>query len=55
MKFSGLGDADLETLGRLGSKVIKCSRRDLAYVIARKATGATTVSGTMIVAHMVCI
>lgn len=29
----------------------KVSRRDLAYVIANKITGATTVSATMIGAH----
>ncbi|MCS7071630.1 MAG: pseudouridine-5'-phosphate glycosidase, partial [Anaerolinea sp.] len=30
----------------------KCSRRDLAIACARKEHGATTVAGTMIVAHM---
>lgn len=33
-------------------KVIKTSRRDLAYVLSSKQLGATTVSGTMIAAHI---
>lgn len=32
--------------------VRKCSRRDLPVVLARKEDGATTVAGTMILAHM---
>ncbi|MCK6577187.1 MAG: pseudouridine-5'-phosphate glycosidase [Anaerolineae bacterium] len=34
------------------SPVRKCSRRDLAIAVARGEDGATTVAGTMIVAHM---
>jgi pseudouridine-5'-phosphate glycosidase len=50
---SGLTEAELEELGQLGHKAMKCSRRDLAFVIATKAPGATTVAATMMVAHMV--
>ena len=51
----GLDDAQLETLGTLGRKCAKCSRRDLPLLLARKANGATTVSGTILVAQMVGI
>lgn len=51
----GLGKKELERLGKLGHKVRKCSRRDMALCIAMKENGATTVSGTMMVAHMVGI
>ena len=34
------------------TEVVKCSRRDLPVVVARKGWGATTVAGTMIVAAM---
>jgi len=30
----------------------KCSRRDLAFVIAKKMNGSTTVAGTMYLANM---
>lgn len=46
----GLTAEQLEYLGS-AKNVRKCSRRDLAIVIARKEDGATTVAGTMIVAH----
>jgi pseudouridine-5'-phosphate glycosidase/sugar/nucleoside kinase (ribokinase family) len=48
----GLSREQIEYLGRAGHKVTKCSRRDLAVVIARKLDGSTTVSATMIVAKM---
>jgi pseudouridine-5'-phosphate glycosidase len=49
----GLSRAEIEMLGGLGSKgVRKCSRRDLPIVVGLKQHGATTVAGTMIVAHM---
>lgn len=51
----GLDDAQLDLLGRLGPKVRKCSRRDMALVVAERGNGATTVAGTMLVAHMVGI
>lgn len=50
----GLTLDDIERLGRLAgsSTVRKCSRRDLAIAIACGEDGATTVAGTMVVAHM---
>ncbi|MDJ0908796.1 MAG: pseudouridine-5'-phosphate glycosidase [Woeseiaceae bacterium] len=48
----GLDDDDVERLGKKGQEVIKTSRRDLPFVVARKLDGATTVAATMIVAEM---
>jgi pseudouridine-5'-phosphate glycosidase len=50
----GLSADQIEYLGRQAGQatVRKCSRRDLPLVIARREDGATTVAGTMIVAHM---
>jgi len=48
----GLSMDEIERLGRQGSKVMKCSRRDLPLVVARKLDGATTVAATMIAAEM---
>ncbi len=50
----GLTLDDIERLGRLAESptVRKCSRRDLAIAIACGEDGATTVAGTMVVAHM---
>eukprot|EP00741_Cyanophora_paradoxa_P017374 tig00020964_g16783.t1 len=48
----GLDDEALERLGKLGHACRKTSRRDLAAVVAKRMNGATTVSGTMIVAQM---
>jgi pseudouridylate synthase len=48
----GLADDELEYLGRLaGTAVRKCSRRDIPLAIGNKEDGATTVAGTMILAH----
>ena len=47
----GLGDAELERLGRSG-EARKVSRRDLPAVLASGAMGATTVAGTMICAAL---
>lgn len=46
----GLAPAQLEFLA-LAPNVRKCSRRDLPLALARSETGATTVAGTMIIAH----
>jgi pseudouridine-5'-phosphate glycosidase len=46
----GLDDAQMEYLAQ-SKGVRKCSRRDLPIVIAMRLDGATTVSGTMILAH----
>ena len=48
----GLSSDEIERLGKLGPKAIKCSRRDLPFVLARKQDGATTVAATMIIAAM---
>ncbi len=49
----GLGRAEIELLAGLGQKgVRKCSRRDLPVVVGLRQHGATTVAGTMIVAHI---
>ncbi len=49
---AGLSHAEIEHLGKEGVKVNKASRRDLAVLVARGADGATTVTTTMIIAHM---
>lgn len=49
---SGLSTDEIELLGRSGSDIPKASRRDLAYLISRRAHGATTVASTMIIAHL---
>lgn len=46
----GLTAEQLDQLGSAG-EVRKCSRRDLPLAVARREDGATTVAGTMIVAH----
>ena len=48
----GLGVDEIRQLGKSGSDVIKCSRRDLPFVVARRKDGATTVAATMIIAAM---
>ncbi|KAL1916165.1 uncharacterized protein VTP21DRAFT_6169 [Calcarisporiella thermophila] len=47
----GLGEAEMEILASEGHKAIKSSRRDIAYVMSQKLTGATTVAGTMLMAE----
>ncbi len=44
----GLSPDEIDQLGKTGRDVIKCSRRDLPFVLARKLPGATTVAATMI-------
>ena len=48
----GLSADEIQQLGQRGQQVIKCSRRDLPFVISRKEDGATTVAATMIIAAM---
>jgi pseudouridine-5'-phosphate glycosidase len=48
----GLSADEIESIGKLGMDAIKCSRRDLPFIVARKMTGATTVASTMIIAAM---
>jgi len=49
---AGLTADEIQQLGKRGSDVVKCSRRDLPFVIARNEDGATTVAATMIIAAM---
>ncbi|PRQ32843.1 putative pseudouridylate synthase [Rosa chinensis] len=51
----GLTIEELERLARLGPRAQKTARRDIAHVVATRGNGATTVSATMIFAHMVGI
>ncbi len=50
---AGLSDAELENIASNGT--MKISRRDFAAAIAKKASGGTTVAGTMFVADKVGI
>lgn len=47
----GLTAEEIEYLAK-AKNVLKVSRRDLPYVLSNKLDGATTVAGTMIIAHM---
>jgi pseudouridine-5'-phosphate glycosidase len=49
---AGLSREQIESLAQQGLAVPKASRRDLPLLIARGATGATTVAATMIVAAL---
>ena len=49
---AGCSKEDIEHLGKKGLAVTKASRRDLAVLVARGEDGATTVTTTMIIAHM---
>ncbi len=47
----GLTNEELEYLGK-GKNIIKTSRRDIPFIIAKKMDGATTVASTMIIAEL---
>lgn len=47
----GLDRADLEVLAKLGQSCVKCSRRNLPVVLAKRQSGSTTVAATMYLAH----
>lgn len=49
---AGLSHEEIEYLGKSGRNVAKASRRDLAALVAAGKDGATTVTTTMIIAHM---
>jgi len=49
---AGLTPEELEYFGKKGQAIHKASRRDLAVLCARGEDGATTVTTTMIIAHM---
>ena len=49
---AGLSPEEIEYLGKTGRGIAKASRRDLPALVARGADGATTVTTTMMIAHM---
>ncbi len=49
---AGLSPEEIEYFGKKGKTIAKASRRDLAVLCARGEDGATTVTTTMIIAHM---
>ena len=49
---AGLSKDEIEYLGKTGTAVTKASRRDLPVLIAKGMDGATTVTTTMMIAHM---
>ena len=49
---AGLSTEEIEYFGKKGLAITKASRRDLAVLCARGEDGATTVTTTMIIAHM---
>ena len=49
---AGLSAEEIEYFGKKGQAIHKASRRDLAVLCARGEDGATTVTTTMIIAHM---
>jgi pseudouridine-5'-phosphate glycosidase len=49
---AGLTKEEIEYLGKTGAGVTKASRRDLAALVALGKDGATTVTTTMMIAHM---
>ena len=49
---AGLSPEEIDYLGKTGTGVTKASRRDLPVLIAKGMDGATTVTTTMMIAHM---
>ena len=49
---AGLSAEEIEYFGKKGLDIAKASRRDLAVLCARGEDGATTVTTTMMIAHM---
>lgn len=47
---AGLSHDQIALLGKQGTAVVKASRRDLPFLLAKKQSGATTVAATMIIA-----
>jgi len=51
----GLSSEELDYLGKTATGIVKTSRRDIAYNVANKIDGATTVSATMYISSLVGI
>ncbi|KAL1140427.1 hypothetical protein AAG570_000359 [Ranatra chinensis] len=51
----GMNSNEIQELADPKLKTVKISRRDLAYVLANKLSGGTTVSGTLLIANKVGI
>ena len=49
---AGLTPEEIEYFGKKGREIAKVSRRDIAAICARGEDGATTVTTTMMIAHM---
>jgi len=49
---AGLTQGQIEHLGKLGTKALKASRRDLPVLVSKALDGATTVAATMIIASL---
>jgi pseudouridine-5'-phosphate glycosidase len=48
----GLTKEEIDYLGKKGKAIVKTSRRDIAYNVANKIDGSTTVSATMFIASL---
>ena len=49
---AGLSPDEIEYLGKSGTAITKASRRDLPVLVSKGMDGATTVTTTMMIAHM---
>ena len=49
---AGLTADEIEYFGKKGLDITKASRRDIAAIVSRGMDGATTVTTTMMIAHM---
>jgi len=49
---AGLSQEEIDYLGKTGTQVTKASRRDLPVLVSQGRDGATTVTTTMMIAHM---
>lgn len=49
---AGLSEKEINYIGKNGPNILKTSRRDIPFILAKKTDGATTVASTMIIANM---
>jgi pseudouridylate synthase len=49
---AGLTAQQMEYIAKSGHQMMKVSRRDVPYLVAKQLDGATTVASTMIIAHL---